>query len=73
MPCWYTAIQLCCEQVIMHASITIQQGHKARNNMLQSLNGQPLARSQLSLQLIGVLGINPCNIRAVFLYFVLVV
>ena len=72
MPCWYTAIQLCCEQVIMHANISVQQGHKACNNMLQSLSDQPLARSQLSLELTGVLVINPCNVRAVIVYFVLV-
>ena len=45
MPRWHTAVQRCCEQVIVHANIPIQQGHKARNNMLQSLPGQPLARS----------------------------
>ena len=55
MPCWYTAIQLCCEEVIMHANMSIQQGHKACDNMLQSLSGQPLARSQLSLQMTALL------------------
>ena len=72
MPFWYTAIQLCCEEVTTHANISIQQGHKARDNMLQSLSGQPLAHNQLLLQLAGVLVINPCNIHAVVLYFVLV-
>ena len=56
----------------MHANISIQQGHKAHDNMLQSLSGQPPAHSQLSLQLTGVLVINPCNIGAVVLYFILV-
>ena len=72
MPCWYAVIQLRCEQVIMCTNISVQQGHKAHDNMLQSLNGQPLARNQLSLQLTGVLVINPCNVHAVILYFVLV-
>ena len=71
MPCWHTAVQCCCEQVIMRANIPKQQGHKARNNILQSLPSQPLARSQFLLQLTRVLVINPCNICAILLFFVL--
>ena len=69
VPCWHTAVQHCCEQVVMHTYIPIQQGHKSCNNMLQSLPGQPLAHSQFLLQLTRVLVIYPCNI---FLYFVFV-
>ena len=55
----------------MHVNISIQQRHKAHDNMLQSFSGQPLACSQLSLQLTGVLFINPCNVSSIVLYFVL--
>ena len=73
MPCWHTAVQCQHEQMIARANSSVLQGHKARNNMLQSLPGQPLACSQFSLQLTRVLVRNPCNICAVFLYFILVV
>ena len=72
MPCWHTDVQRCHEQMIVHANSSVQQWYKARNNMLQSLLDQPPARSQVSLQLSRILVINPCNISAVFLYFVLV-
>ena len=71
MPCWHTAVQHCHEQMIASANSVVQQQCKARDNMLQSLLSQPLARNQI-LQLTRILIINPCNICAIFLYFVLV-
>ena len=72
MPCWHAAVQRCCEQMISSANSSVKQRHKARNNMLQSLLDQPLACSQILLQLTRILVINPCNISTVFLYFALV-
>ena len=59
--------------MIVRANSAVQQWHKAHDDMLQSLLGQPLACSQILLQLTRILVINSCNICAVFLYFVLVV
>ena len=72
MSCRQAVIQCCCEQMIACAYSAIQQRHHARDNMLQSLLSQPLARNQILLQLTRILVINPCNISTVFLYFVLV-
>ena len=70
--CWYAVVQYCSEQMIVRAYSAVQQRHHARDNMLQSLLSQPLARNQILLQLTRILVINPCNISTVFLYFVLV-
>ena len=72
MSCWHAVVQDCFEQMIVHAYSAIQQQHHARDNMLQSLLSQPLARNQILLQLTRILVINPCNISTVFLYFILV-
>ena len=72
MSCWHAVVQYFCEQMIACAYSAIQQRHHARDNMLQSLLSQPLARNQILLQLTRILVINPCSIRTVFLYFVLV-
>ena len=72
MSCWHAAVQYCREQMIARANSAIQQQHNARDNKLQSLLSQPLARNQILLQLTRILVINPCNISTVFLYFVLV-
>ena len=73
MPCWHTAVERCREQVIARANFSVQQQHKAHDNMLQYLTGLPLAHSQISLQLTRILVINPYTTSAVFLYFGLVV
>ena len=73
MSCWHAAVQYCHEQMIARANSAIQQWHNAHNNIMQSLLSQSLARNQILLQLTRILVINPCNIRTVFLYFVLVV
>ena len=72
MSCWHAVIQCCCEQMIARAYSAVQQRHHARDNMLQSLLSQPLARDHILLQLTKILVINPCNISTVFLYFLLV-
>ena len=72
LSCWHAIVQYCSEQMIARAYSAVQQRHHARDNILQSLLSQPLARNQILLQLTRILVINSCNISTVFLYFVLV-
>ena len=49
MPCWHIVVQRYCEQLVEHAYIPVQQGHKSCDNILQSLPYQPLACNKILL------------------------